>query len=129
MGKGEIKEQRMYLTLIYKGEPVGFINLGQVIFKIPANAPAREQVEILAEQVESWLTVVSNVCESYDVAIKTVENWLKGLIGTHADRKIWVEMGADMAGVKFMAKVKESKQKRGVIAINLRKLLMGGIHG
>jgi len=113
----------MYISLVYTGKGEEYIRPGQIIFKIPANALDEEKAEILAEQVEAWLTRVSNCFVNYEIAITIVQIWLKQFIRTDPSRWAWVEDGAEIGGRKFVEKVDAAKKKAGqVISFNLRSL-------
>ena len=128
MGKIEIKNQRMNITLIYTAKTTKYVKTGQIIFRIPAFAPDREKVGIIEEQIYNWLIAISNVLEDYDKAIAVVQGWLENVIRTDESRRVWVKMGADAAGERFVKDVKLTKKenlKKGhVITASLKGLFM-----
>jgi len=113
----------VYISQVYNGAGEEYIRTNEIIFKIPVSASEEDKAEILAEQVEAWLTRVSNCFVNYEIAITIVQVWLKQFIRTDPSRRPWVEKGAEIGGRKFVEKVDAAKKKAGqVISVNLRSL-------
>lgn len=91
------------------------------VFRFCPEVRAKE--EALEEEIIYLLTAHSNEKQSYNEAIKTVQNWLALLILEMPEKRDWIRNIAERAGQKFLAKVNQAKLqdkiKKGELPISV----------
>lgn len=126
MGKGEIKESRLYMALMMRAPNHRLLKNGTKIFMIPVEAAPRERDELMESQVYYWTKFLAERYESFDDAVTEVQTWLRQFCINDPSRRIWVEQAANKAGFKYRdeLKMKQAEGKK-VIGVSLRSLFNG----
>ena len=129
MGKGDIKKSRMYMGLLMQRDDHTFIKQGTRLFMVPVTDDIEEKKGALAEQVYSWLKLLGDRYEDYNLAVREITGWLRQFCASDPARKSWVEESANVAGFKLKAEWQSQNKKGGIISVGLGQLfgkLFGG---
>lgn len=132
MGKGDIKQKRMYMALASTNPNNPHVKLGAIIFKIPITDDRQAQIQIMATQVFDWLVFLTEKMQKYQLAINMVQNWLQHFIGKDLQKKQWVLVAAEFGGARFLEHVNVSKKANGknnIVKLDINEIFKNAFGG